>query len=76
MVGARFATLATMLNAGNEALSLPSLTLMMILLKVPAAVGVPDSCPVVVLKLAQAGLFLIEKVSGLPSGSLAVGVNE
>ncbi len=38
--------------------------------------GVPDNCPVLVLKLAQGGLFTIEKLRALPSGSLAVGVKE
>jgi hypothetical protein len=43
--------------------------------KVPVAVGVPDSLPVDVLNDAQDGLLRIEKVSGLPSGSEAVGWN-
>jgi len=37
--------------------------------------GVPLSSPVVALKVAQAGLFWMLKVSGAPSASLAVGVN-
>jgi hypothetical protein len=37
--------------------------------------GVPDSLPVEVLKLAQLGLLLIEKVSACPSGSAAAGWN-
>src|SRR5688572_4491270 len=41
-----------------------------------AAAGVPVSSPVVVLKLAQLGLFVIANVSVPPSGSLAAGVNE
>lgn len=43
---------------------------------VPAAVGVPESCPLEVLNVAHAGLFVMENVSALPSGSLAVGLNE
>ena len=38
--------------------------------------GVPESCPVRLLKVAQDGWFAIENVSVSPSGSLAVGVNE
>jgi hypothetical protein len=40
------------------------------------AVGVPDSRPVVVLKLAHVGRFTMLKVSALPLASAAVGVNE
>jgi hypothetical protein len=77
IVGARFATLPTvMVNAGSEALAEPSLTLIAMLANVPAAVGVPDNRPVVVLNVAQLGRFAIANVSVLPSGSLAVGVNE
>ena len=49
---------------------------MPMLVYLPAAVGVPDSCPVLVLKVAQAGLPVIVKAGVLPSESLAVGVNE
>jgi hypothetical protein len=35
---------------------------------------VPESCPVLALKLAQPGLFVIEKLSVLPLGSVVVGV--
>ena len=38
--------------------------------------GVPLSCPVAMLKLAQDGLFLMLKLSVSPSLSLASGVNE
>jgi hypothetical protein len=37
--------------------------------------GVPDKRPEVVLNVAQAGLLAIEKVSGFPSASVAVGWN-
>jgi hypothetical protein len=37
---------------------------------------VPLSCPFVVLKLAQAGLFAMENVKLFPDGSVVVGVNE
>jgi len=41
----------------------------------PAA-GVPLSCPVAMLKVAQGGRFVIENDSVLPDGSVVVGVNE
>jgi hypothetical protein len=68
----------TIANAGSEAVEVPSLTLILMFEKVPvcALLGVPDSLPVVVLKAAQAGLLAMLKVSVLPSGSRAVGVNE
>ena len=67
----------TIANAGSEADRLPSLTLIPMFEYVPvcALLGVPDSLPVVVLNVAQAGLLVMLNVSGLPSGSLAVGVN-
>jgi hypothetical protein len=37
------------------------------------AVGVPVSAPEALEKLAQAGMLVIEKVSELPSESLAAG---
>jgi hypothetical protein len=37
---------------------------------------VPLSCPVAVLKLAQAGLFAMENVKLFPEGSVVIGVNE
>ena len=45
------------------------------LLVVPTlpAPGVPVNRPVVALNVAHDGRFVIENVSGLPSGSLAVG---
>jgi hypothetical protein len=60
IVGALFDGVAAdtvIVNADNDFESLPSLTLMMILLCVPVAVGVPDNVPVEVEKLAQLGLF-------------------
>jgi hypothetical protein len=38
-----------------------------------AAVGVPEILPVEALKVAHIGRFEIEKVSGSPSGSDALG---
>src|SRR5262245_5063864 len=62
-------------NAGSAAESLPSLTLITMLLNVPtlAAAGVPCSCPVFALNVAHVGRFAIENVSGSESASAAVG---
>jgi len=54
---------------------LPSLTEIVMPLLVPAAVGVPASLPVDVLKVAHEGLLAILNVSASPFGSFAVGVN-
>jgi hypothetical protein len=54
----------------------PSLTEMRMFENVPAAVGVPLSRPVLLLKLAQAGRLLTANVSVRPSGSVAKGWNE
>src|SRR6185503_15238233 len=75
IVGARFGAASTVIvNAGSDALAVPSPTLITMLPKAPAAVGVPASRPVAVLKVAQLGRFAIANVSVPPSGSLAVGV--
>ena len=65
-------------NAGSEALAVPSLTLIAMSANVPtfAAAGVPVRRPVVALNVAQLGRFAIANVSVPPSGSLAVGANE
>jgi len=65
-------------NAASEALALPSLTLMTMLLVVPmfAAAGVPVSLPVDVLKVAQDGLFVMLNVRGSLLASAAVGWKE
>jgi len=62
-------------NGGRELLSLPSLTLITMFEEVPSRElpGVAVSLPVRVLNAAHVGLFRIEKVSLLPSGSLAAG---
>ena len=77
-VGATVAALTVIAKAGREADAVPSLTPITIPEVVPtsAAAGVPLSCPLAVLKLAQEGLFVMEKVRLLPDGSVAVGVNE
>jgi hypothetical protein len=76
IVGGRFGCVTTIENAGSDAVACPSLTPIAMFANVPAAVGVPWSCPVVVLKVAQVGLFATLNVSVVPaSGSLAVGVN-
>src|SRR4029077_18261268 len=63
------------LKAGSALAAVPSLALITILAYVPvcALLGVPSSCPLAILKLAQAGLFCTENDSSLPAGSLAVG---
>jgi hypothetical protein len=38
--------------------------------------GVPESEPVELLKVAQAGLFVMLKVTDWPLGALTVGTNE
>jgi len=64
-----------MLNAGNDTVSTPSVTLMVIPLVVPTSVldGVPLIAPLAVLKVAQAGRLVTLKVRVSPSASLAVG---
>ena len=53
--------------------AVPSFTLITMLEYLPATVGVPLKRPVAVLKVAHEGGLIIEKVSGLPSASDAVG---
>lgn len=66
----------SMLNAGNSALSFPSLTLIEIFAYTPRCCtnGMPVKAPDVVSNDAQDGMLVIVKVSGSPSGSLPVGV--
>jgi hypothetical protein len=76
IVGGRFGCVTTIENAARDAEACPSLTLIAMLANVPAAVGVPDSRPVLPLNVAQAGRLVMLNVSVAPaSGSLAVGVN-
>ena len=65
-------------KAASEALAAPSATLMTMPVYVPtlAAVGVPLSCPVVELKVAQAGMPVMEKDRVPPAESEALGWNE
>ena len=66
-----------MVNAGKDAVSVPSLTLITIPANVPGAVGVPVRAPLLVLKLAQDGWPWIENFRVvLASGSDAAGWNE
>src|SRR5262245_30978182 len=68
MTGARFAVpVAVIANAGRDEVNLPSLTVIEMPLNVPAAVGVPDNLPVVVLNVAHAGLFATLNASVSPS---------
>jgi hypothetical protein len=64
-------------NAASDAFVVPLVTLMMMFEAVPtlAATGVPESSPVVALKLAQPGLLAIEKLAVLPAATVAFGVN-
>ena len=61
-----------------EALLRPSLALITMLEYVPTllAVGMPDSCPVVLTKVAHGGWFVMEKTSVRPWESVALGANE
>ena len=64
----------TIENAFSDALALPSLTAIVMLLFVPVDDGVPYSWPLDVLNVAHDGLFVTLKVSLSPFASLAVGV--
>ena len=78
IVGARLAVRDTVIeNAGSATFVAPSLTVIAMFEYVPtlAAVGVPLSRPVNVLKVAHAGRLTMLKRSGSPSASLAVGWN-
>jgi hypothetical protein len=78
IVGGRLAAADTVIEKeASAALSEPSLTPITMPDVVPTCVleGVPDSLPVEVLKVAQLGLLVIEKVSTCPSGSAAAGWN-
>src|SRR5580693_3173538 len=68
-------SVTTMANAGSATEVLPSLTLMMIFESVPTlpAAGVPESSPVVGLKVAHAGLSVIENVAFFPASTVAFG---
>lgn len=63
-------------NAGSAALLEPSVTRIWMLFQEPTDLGLPLSLPLVLLKLAQLGLFVIVNFSLCRSGSLAAGVNE
>lgn len=66
-----------MANAGRDAVCVPSLTEMEMLLNVPtsALVGVPVSAPVAELNEAHAGRLATENVSVELLGPVALGVN-
>ena len=70
------AALTVIENAASDAEDVPSLTEIAMPEKEPTLLddGVPVSAPVVVLKLAQLGLLMIENVSVLPLGSVVLGV--
>jgi hypothetical protein len=79
IVGAAFGAAVTVIeNEGNDLVELPSLTRITMPDVVPtfAAAGVPLNRPVVVLNIAQTGLFWMLNLSGSLSASLAVGWNE
>jgi hypothetical protein len=64
-------------KSGSAAVAAPLLTLIVMSEYSPssALVGVPLSSPVAMLKLPQEGLCAMEKLSVLPAGPLAVGLN-
>ena len=70
--------LTLIVKAGKLTVRLPSDVLMTMLEYVPTCEleGVPLKRPVVLLKVAQDGLLEIQKTSGSPFESLAVGWNE
>jgi hypothetical protein len=70
MVGAPGTEIAVIENDESDAVALLLMALMTIPEYVPVVVGVPLSVPVVVLKLAQDGIFEILKLVAL----VAVGV--
>jgi len=49
---------------------------MPMLVHLPVVVGLPVSCPVVVLNVAHEGLLMTAKLGLSPAVSVAVGVNE
>jgi hypothetical protein len=65
-------------NAARAADLLPSLTLITMPAKVPTLElgGVPLRAPVVLLNVAHDGRFWTLKLSAVPAGPLALGVNE
>jgi hypothetical protein len=67
-----------MANAGRVALFQPSLTAITMFEYVPTlpAEGLPESCPVLLLKVAHEGWLLIAKTRVRPDVALADGVNE
>ena len=78
IVGARLAgpaPVTVIANGVSPLLVRPSLTRISMFEYVPtcAAVGVPVSCPVELLKVAHAGRLMMPKRSGSPLPSLAVG---
>lgn len=76
--GGAAAAVTWILKAGSEADTLPLLTLIAMLAKVPtfALEGVPLRVPVEVLNVAHDGRFWTLKVSALPVGLVTVGVKE
>jgi hypothetical protein len=78
VAGGGGAALTVMVNAGSAAEPADALASISILSSAPTfdADGVPESEPVELLKAAQAGLFLMLKLTVWPLGALTVGVNE
>src|ERR1700685_1372089 len=65
-----------MLNAARDTVVSPPVTLIRMLAKVPAlaVVGIPERAPVLVLKVAHAGMLTIEKLKLSPLGAVTTGV--
>jgi hypothetical protein len=67
-----------MVNAGSAAELADVLASITMFLSAPtsAATGVPESKPLLLLKVAQAGLFWMLKLTVWPLAALTVGTNE
>jgi len=67
--------LTAIVKVGSDAVATPSVTLMTIPVLAPTspAPGVPVSWPVVELKVAQAGLLVMENVSPVAEASETLG---
>jgi hypothetical protein len=72
-VAALTASMTSIEKAGSAVVVAPSLALMTMSAYSPGTLGVPESCPVVSLNVAQTGLFWMPKVRGMAVGLTTVG---